>query len=359
MAYITLSAIQVSHFTVHCVKSTLKRFVTLSFYSALKRIVAAMIMTLALLACTPAPPPEVTSQQHTDNGSYAASLSHAGLYAAVSTPNGVLFWDIEKNRTNYVWNHKQNQSSEIHIVDISFDNRVVLSADKHSFSIWNVDTGANKGFYSIQESTIADAKISNQGQYAVIALLNGEILHIDLTTGRRLVFLGHTDRISGLEISPNGHYILSGSYDGTALLWNGLSGQVVHTFEHSGRISQVALDSQARFAFTANSTNESWIWDLKTGQKITELQYPVRQQIFTRVVFSHNGKWLATGAPNQKIKIWQVNNGALVTQWPFKAGTYTATVLDFAFDLQDAFLTAETSLGHMQTWSIKARLNDQ
>lgn len=315
------------------------------------------ILSLAcIVSCSKAPPTEVLHQIHTDNGAYASALSQAGLYAAVSTQNGVLFWDTEKNQTKYVWNHKFKQNSQIHLVEISHDSQAVLTADRQNFAIWNINTGANKGFYSIDESSITSAKISNQGRFVALGLLNGKVIHINVETGRRIEFLGHTDRITQIAMSANGAYVLSGGYEGMAYLWNSKTGQVRNKFTHTGRISQVALDNQARYAFTANSMNQSWIWDLTTGKKITELKYPVRQQIFSSVVFSNNGEWLATGAPNQKVKLWSVKSGELLAEWPFEADSSTASVLDFAFSLDDNFLSAETSFGILQKWQIQGYL---
>lgn len=306
-----------------------------------------------LAACSGDPPREVNRQIHTDQGVYAADLSQTGLWAAVSTPQGIRLWNTQDRMPKYLWQQQPSQTNQVHIVKISQDNQVALTADKQSFAVWNMQTGANKGYYKINDANIAAAQISNKGEYIVLGLLNGKIIHINLFTGRRIEFLAHQERISALAMSANGQYVLSGDYAGKALLWDSRTAQVVSRINHQGRVSQLGLDQKARFAFTANSTNQSWIWDLSSGAKISTLQYAARQQIFTAVKFSHNGRLLATGAPNHKIKLWKVSNGELIASWPFVSDNFAATVLDFSFSVDDKYLTAETSYGVMQTWDIQ------
>ncbi|WP_016956437.1 WD40 repeat domain-containing protein [Catenovulum agarivorans] len=298
-------------------------------------------------------PTEQLALVQTDNGAFAADLSIAGVYSVISTQTGAQLWDVEKQLPTFVWQHQPNQPNLIHTVKISENNKFVLTAEDTAFAVWNMQTGANKGYYQIDKSEIVAAAISKSGQKVCLGLMDGRILFIELDTGRRLEFLGHSERISQLVMSANGQYVLSGGYDGKALLWNSENAQVVYDFAHTGRITQVALDAKARFAFTANSTNQSYIWDLTTGQKVSRLNYTARQQIFTSVVFSHDGKWLATGAPKQQVKLWQVESGDLVAKWSIKADNFAATVLDFAFNLQDDVLYANTSFGLVQAWSLE------
>ncbi|MER2492531.1 WD40 repeat domain-containing protein [Catenovulum sediminis] len=320
-------------------------------HNQLRNYFSALLALILLAACTDAPT-EINRIEQTDNGAYAADLSQAGIYSVMSTQQGVSLWDLDKNLPKFVWQHKPNQQNRVHITKISDDSRFVLTAESNQFAIWNLQTGANRGFYQVEASQIMVADLANGGEKVALGLMDGRVLFINLQTGRRLEFLAHSERISALDITPNGNYVLSGSYDGSAYLWHTQSAQITRDLSLQGRISQLALDNKARYAFTANSTNQSIIWDLTTGQQHSKLRYIARQQIFTQVKFSHNGKLLATGAPNQKIKIWSVDNGQLIAEWHITSDHFAATVLDFAFTLNDQQLTASTSFGLLQTWDI-------
>ncbi len=317
------------------------------------------ILQWALYGCGESSNPRLQRYQHTDNGSYAAALSTQGKYAVVSTAQGITLWQVDKHLPKYVWKHQDNMANQVISVDISSDNSHVVTANTSQLALWNMTSGHNKGFWQVKDSKITQVKVSNQGQEILIAQLNGTIELYQLHSGRRLQFLGHKERISSIDMSANGHFVLSGSYDGKALFWNSKTGQVIHDFKHSeGRITKVALDASGQYAFTANSFKESFIWQLSSGKKVSQLSYPMRQLIFTSVVFSHGGNLLATGAPNRKIKLWHVDTGKLIAEWKYEADGFGATILDFAFSEDDKHLIAENSYGLAEVWDISSFLID-
>ncbi|NTS75708.1 PQQ-binding-like beta-propeller repeat protein [Catenovulum sp. SM1970] len=314
--------------------------------------VIAILSMIFLVACQQAAPEKINEYVHTDNGAYTADLSTNGQYAVISSAQGIMTWQLDKNLPKYIWHHKANELNQVIYVHIAHDNSVVATAESQKVALWNLQTGRNKGFWSVAESPIEQVKVSNQGKILAVALQNGVIEIYNLDSGRRLRFLGHQERISQIDISANGQYLLSGDYAGKAILWDTKTAQVVYDFSHQGRITQVKLDNQGRYAFTANNFKQSYIWDLQSGEKLSQLQYPMRQLIFSSVEFSNNGKYLATGAPNKKIKYWHVQTGELLSQWSFKADGFAASVLDFAFSENDRTLLAENSFGLAEEWDI-------
>lgn len=310
------------------------------------------VLSILMLAACGSEVERTTRLEHTDNGSYDAVLSRHGEWAVVSTSTGITLWDVEKHLPKYVWHHNPDMPNDVFSVALSDDNRFAVTGNDHEIALWNTATGSNVGFWQVSESSIEEIGVSNQGRHLILALQDGKLEHFNLDTGRRLQFLGHTDRISAIAMSANGRYVLSGSYDGQALFWDSKTGQVVHKFAHQGRVTQVALHHDGKYAFSANSTKESIIWDLKTGQEISRLNYPTRFLIFTCVVFSDDGSLLATGAPNHKIKLWDVKTGEKITEWSYEADTFSATMLDIAFSPDNRTLIGENSFGIAEKWDI-------
>ena len=72
--------------------------------------------------------------------------------------------------------------------------------------VWSLEDGEAQGFYSISDSEIRDIAVSNGGRYVLIGREDGQAEHVDLQTGRRILFLGHTDKINAVALSPNGRY---------------------------------------------------------------------------------------------------------------------------------------------------------
>ncbi|AWB66912.1 hypothetical protein C2869_10905 [Saccharobesus litoralis] len=315
------------------------------------RWISLVVISISLIACSKVGENRQKVWLHTENGAYAADLSKFGEYAVVSTNTGITLWEMAKNNPKYLWHHNDKNNQVVH-VDIASDNSHVVTATNAEIALWNMATGHNKGFWQIDESRIVDIKVANQGRALLIGLLNGVVEFYQLDTGRRVRFLGHTERINRVDLSDNGHFALTGSYAGEVHFWDTRTVKILRTFKHEGRVTQVAFDQSGQYAFTANSFKESYIWHLQSGKRVSQLIYPMRQQIFTSAVFSHDGATLATGAPNQKIKLWNIHNGEKIAEWRYEGDSLGVTILDFAFSQDNQTLISESSYGLAEQWRI-------
>lgn len=293
---------------------------------------------------------------HDDGGVDAASISADGSLAIVSNlSNGISVWDLKTNTKRYAWNQGEQGNLVVNI-HIAFDNSYALTSDRETFALWNLSNGEPEGFWRIDESNIRDIAVANQGQGILVGRSNGKVMYFEPQTGRRLEFLGHTEKINSIDLSPNGFYALSGGNDYVAYLWDTRSGQVIYKFEHSSRVTKVSLDDEGRFAFTADSKRDARIWDLRTGQAISYLHYFERQKIFSTVVFSKNGQYLLTGSPARRLNLWGVQTGKEIKSWRVtpREGTRPKTAIVHAVGFWDSDnVISESSSGLAEVWSIK------
>ena len=321
-------------------------------------IKAKLLFLLILLsACQPVGQAPEQRWQHAVEGSYAANVSNDAKFSVVSSiHHGISLWDLEKNALKYSWSQQQNSADNLVLVaDISDNNSHAFTANRHDFSLWNIENGQSEGFWSITESTIRDIAVSNNGDYLLVGQSNGKVVHITPYTGRRLEFLGHQEKINAVDMLPNGRIAISGSNDFVAYVWDTSSGQVIYRFNHPSRVTMVALDPKGRYAFTADSKKSANIWDLKTGQLITKLKYFNRQEVFSTVQFSPDGTKLLTGAPSRKVSLWAISTGERITSWrvipradmrPAGAVVYSA-----AFRDNNQIIT-ESSSGYAELWQV-------
>jgi WD40 repeat protein len=389
-----------------------------------------IITTWLIVGCQPKTSESAAHYEHSQNGSFAASISNSGHYAVISSLyHGVSLWDLKTKGLKYNWyqtpkdqtfslfddtnKNAQADNNFVFATAISNDDSHAVLADKNNFSLWDIKTGENQGYWQVRQSKVVyrsktingaskqlsiydvvdDKKclnpskeknehcivvgniravdVSNQGKHILIGKSNGIVVHINITTGRRIEFLGHqqvllddeqkpfhiNNAINSVALSPNGLYALSGSSDQSAYLWNTKTGQVIHKFQHHNRVIQVALDSQARFAFTSDSGDQASIWDLTTGKMISQLQYINRQEVFSFARFSHNGRYLVTGAPTRQLTLWDVKTGKQRKQWlvsPRKnSRPASAVVYSAAFINNDSQIISESSSGINEVWNIK------
>lgn len=315
-----------------------------------------VLLLVMLTACGELTDEAQQTFHHDDGGVDAASISADATLAIVSNlSNGISVWDLKTNNKRFVWNQGEGTNLVVNI-HIAFDNSYAVTSDRDAFALWNLSNGEPEGFWRIDESNIRDIVVANQGLGILVGRSNGKILYFEPQTGRRLEFLGHTEKINSIDISPNGFYALSGGNDYVAYLWDTRSGQVIYKFEHSSRVTKVALDDEGRFAFTADSKRDARIWDLSTGQAISYLRYFERQKIFSTAVFSKDGQYLLTGSPARRLNLWDVQTGKEIESWRVtpRAGTRPQTAVVYAVGFwDDNTVISESSSGLAEIWPIQ------
>ncbi|NRA71897.1 MAG: PQQ-binding-like beta-propeller repeat protein [Gammaproteobacteria bacterium] len=317
-------------------------------------------LLLSLLACSQQDTPD-KYWQHAGSGALAANISNDGTLALVSsTAHGLILWDLTNNTQRHRW-QQQGDNNLVLFTDISDNNKYAVSADKNSFVVWEVASGKALTFTKIRESAIRDIVIANNGQL-LIGKVNGKVVHVDIFSGRRIEFLGHSEKINSVDLSPNGRYALSGGNDYSAILWNTKTGQVIQKFTHPSRVSKVVLDPKGRYAFTADSKKLSAIWDLKTGKEISRLQYMSRSRIFSAVSFSRDGTQLFTGNPGRLLNRWDIKTGNQLQQWqvqPRENSRPPSSVIYSIGEDKSGKLITESSSGYAEFWSYQKKGNNE
>lgn len=251
-----------------------------------------------------------------DSGVYAADISNSGDFAVISRVNSdISVWSIAQDKRLFSWRHQEEGRNIVDNIHISADETHVVTADSENFALWDSNSGDPVGFWRIDEPTIRDIAVSNNGRGILIGKANGKVLFFEPGTGRSLEFLGHEEKVNTVDISPNGKYALSGSNDYKAYLWSTDTGQIIHVFNHANRVTKVVIDDQARFLFTSDSQSDSQIWDAQTGKAISQLHFIERQWVFTSAKFSKDGKYLLTGSPSKRLALWDLKTGENVKQW--------------------------------------------
>ena len=329
--------------------------------SFFQKSIILLATTILVSACQPTSMQPVEKFQQSVDGAYAADISQHAKYSVISSiHHGISLWDINKNALLFTWSQQQkNADSLVLLTDIANDNSYTLTANRNDFALWDMKTGKSAGYWRIKDSTIRDIAVSNQGRYLLIGRSDGKVEHITLSTGRRLEFLGHKDKINAVDMLPNGRVAISGGNDFIAYVWDTKTGQVIYQFNHPTRVSKVALDPQGRFAFTADSRKSANIWDLKTGKLISQLKYSQRQEIFSSVRFSDDGKYLLTGAPSRTVSLWQIASGKRLKSWqvsrkdakhPTGAVVYGVAFGDNTLGKQNIYTIS--SSGYVEKWQV-------
>ncbi|WP_206099530.1 WD40 repeat domain-containing protein [Rheinheimera riviphila] len=314
-----------------------------------------IFLSLWLASCSEVQKSPLQQTEHSAIGTVAAAIATEPKLAAVSSlTSGVVVWDLTNQSAKFRISQQQPTDNFISHLAFSYQGDFLLSADSKSFSLWRMSDGQNVGFWSLPESTVRDIAVSQGGNHLLIGQNDGKVLHVTLKSGRRLEFLGHTEKVNSVAISPNGRYALSGGNDLKAYLWDTQSGQIIHSFVHPTRVTKVALDTTGQLAFTADSQQQATVWDLKTGRAKLQLEMG-RGRVFTTARFSADGRYLLTGAASRRATIWDLTTGQIVEDFLVSPFPHTrnasAVVYDIAFIAPNRILT-ESSSGQAEEWEF-------
>lgn len=316
-----------------------------------------LILSFLMIAGCKPQQQALQESQHAVSGVLDAAISSDGRYALVSTVNvGAGYWDLESNALKFQWKQNNEADQGINVVDISPDGTRAITADAQTFVIWNTTSGKAYGYWQAP-APIRAVAISNKAKYVLLGLADGRAIHIDMTTGRRLEFAGHTEAVATVDLSANGTWAFSGGYDHQAIFWNSKTGQVRYRFKHKTRVTQVKLDDKGKQAFSSGTLGNAFVWDLSTGSQKAALQLKEREYVISAARFSHSGEQIVTGAPGRDVSLWNTADGARVNQWRArvrqKGRPSGAIIYAVAFTSDDQFILSESSAGYGEKWSVQ------
>jgi WD40 repeat protein len=152
--------------------------------------------------------------------------------------------------------------------------------------------------FCVRHAAPALATAGQGGDISLWALPSGEPLS---------VLSGHETAVMALVPIAGGRTLVSVGYEGTCKFWDVVSGQVARSYELTGSGAQgtravtfapdesrVALSLEARVELRSAAD-----WSL-----LAEL--PVSTAVIYGCAFSPDGRWLAAGAADGKIRVWDL-----------------------------------------------------
>lgn len=123
-------------------------------------------------------------------------------------------------------------------------------------------------------------------------------------------FTHHSNDVWEVKFSPNDSLMVSGGIEKNALIWSRITGEVLHELPHEIGTPAIDFSSNGKQIATGAYDGKVRIWDVETGnlQKVFE----GNGGTIWSVDFSPNGKFIAAGGNDDNVSVWNIETGDLV-----------------------------------------------
>lgn len=235
-----------------------------------------------------------------------------------SDDSTVRLWDVHTGALKCIL---EEHGDDVNAVALSPDGRTLASgSDDGTIQFWDMHIGEMiatlKGDAKFPEGINAIA-FSPDGKTLASATVE-QIWLWDVNTKQlKAVLEGHTDFVTTVMFSPDGKTIASASWDWTFRLWDASTGKLRKTFgAHSSSTNTVAFSPNGEtLASASRGLIHLWhtkgtllgLWYARTGEHIENF-IPHIDYVRT-VVFSPDGKFLASGGYDSRLRLWEANTG--------------------------------------------------
>jgi len=278
----------------------------------LKLICPLLLSSLLLSACDTGKQPQ-RFDELTKQGAHSLCLNHDASYAfAGSIHHGGSLWRLQPFDRLYNWNHQAGKNSSIVSCDFSPEGNFVATTDNRSIALWNTKTGEAIWLWNAP-GDIQDISLSNNGQYALLAMADYTATLFDIKNGGIKRTLRHEGIVYDVSIDQKGKFAASASDDSSVRIWDLNSGKEIQHIEHKNQVRSAEISPDGNWVFTSAQGESGKLWNAKDGKLISE--FPINSGFYNSARFNKEGTQLLTGSSAGKIQLWQAKTAKLENTW--------------------------------------------
>jgi WD40 repeat protein len=254
------------------------------------------------------------------NGSAVSFNQDASRIVAADESGNISIWDISalSSRMGYL-----EFPEFVHEARLTLsDEFMIVNTD--DYNIWKIPsqyvgqvTDGTKGDVIYHASALTyDTIISPDSNWVAAVEYDSNnaeknravLVSID---GTKVFPLEHGSEVTGIAFDQDSKLVATSGMNGIVLFWDVNTGErQSQGFQHTGAVYSVAI-SPSDTLVAVGLHDKISIWDLATGEKINEL---AQSGDIQPLVFSADGKWLASASSTGAIFIWNAADRSFTQQ---------------------------------------------
>jgi len=203
---------------------------------------------------------------------------------------------------------------------------VTVSAE-HIISVWNAYSEELIAIKNLSNAIVTDITFNIDGRCLFITTLNGSVeVWAIINNELQLIYgRGYGYSLWGVAISPDEKSVVISGNNCAILQWKPGS-EGVEYIEHEG-ISAIVFSPDGKYLATAGRDHTARVWDVSNGREIAPMPHDTTfSDAWRAVAFSPDGRYLATGNGSKTARVWDAKSGEEVARI-----THENNVRDIAF----------------------------